>query len=48
MDKRGNVRINRTVGLIHITIFTVEKQETLHILSVSVALVINHAKRTPC
>jgi hypothetical protein len=42
----GNVRINVILRRVRFTIFAVENQEVLHILeSVSVALVIQHAKR---
>ena len=46
-NKTGNVRINVTLGRAGVTTVTPEKQEILHVLSVSVALVIRHAKRMP-
>jgi hypothetical protein len=42
---RGNVRINVTLRRVRVTVVAVEKQYVLNILSVSVALVIQHAKR---
>jgi hypothetical protein len=43
--KTGNVRVNVTVRRVRITIVAVEKQYILHILSVTIALVIQHAMR---
>ena len=37
-----------TLRRFHVTVVAVEKQEVLHILSVSVGLVIQHAKRMCC
>jgi hypothetical protein len=45
VNKAGNVRINVTLRHVRVTIVAVEKQYVLYILSVSVVLVMQHAKR---
>jgi len=44
-DKTGNIRINGTLKRVRLAIVAVEKQCALHIPSVSVTLVIQHARR---
>jgi hypothetical protein len=45
INKTGNVGSNITLRGVSVTILAVKKQELLHILSVSVALVVQRAMR---
>jgi hypothetical protein len=44
-SKTGNVRVNFTPRSVGVTIFILQKQLVIHILSVSVASVVQHALR---